>query len=78
MEANDPRGGAIFYHRGMIVRIYVNPHITMLHTEYRSFGSCGLREEDFFMYFPLYYRANTNLAIHMFQTSQNQLSKTRN
>ena len=52
MEANDPRGGAILDPRGMIGRIYVKLRITTLHTKYRSFGSCGFREEDFFMYFP--------------------------
>ena len=31
----------------MIRRIYVKLHITMLHTKYRSFGSCGFKEEDF-------------------------------
>ena len=46
MEANDPRGGAIFDPRG---RIYVKLRITMLHTKYRSFGSCGLRE-DFYLF----------------------------
>ena len=54
MGANDPRGGDIFYPRGMIRRIYVMVHITMLHTKYRSVGSCGFREEDLFMYFLLY------------------------
>ena len=38
----------------MLGRIHVKLHITMLHTKYRSFGCCGFREEDFFMYFPLY------------------------
>ena len=52
MGANDPRGGGIFGPRCMIRRIYVKLHITILHTKYRSFGSCGFREEDFFMYFP--------------------------
>ena len=41
------RGGAIFDSRGMIGRIYVERHITLFHTEYTSFGSCGFREEDF-------------------------------
>ena len=45
--AIDPRGGAISDPRGMLGRIYVNLHITMLHTKYRSFGCCGFREEDF-------------------------------
>ena len=53
MEANDPRGGGIFDPRGIIGRIYVRLHIAMLHAKCRSFGSCGFREEDFFMYFPL-------------------------
>ena len=48
-----PRGGSISDPRGMLGRIYVKLHITMLHTKYRSFGCCGFREEDFFMYFPL-------------------------
>ena len=48
-----PRGGAISDPRGMLGRIYVKLHIYMLHTKYRSFGCCGFREEDFFMYFPL-------------------------
>ena len=53
MGANDPRGGAIFDSRGMIHSIYVKLHITKLHTKYRSFGTCGFWEEDFFMYSPL-------------------------
>ena len=52
MGANDPRGGAIFYPRGMIGRIYKEDHYTLLHTKYESFGSCGFGEEDFFMFFP--------------------------
>ena len=47
-----PQGGAISDPRDMLGRIYVKLHITMLHTKYRSFGCCGFREEDFFMYFP--------------------------
>ena len=48
-----PPGGAISDTRSMLGRIYVKLHITMLHTKYKSFGCCGFREEDFFMYFPL-------------------------
>ena len=33
--------------RGMIGRIYVECHLTLLHTKYTSFRSCGFREEDF-------------------------------
>ena len=47
MGAIGPRGRAIFYPRGMIRRVYVKLQITMLHTNYRSFGSCSFREEDF-------------------------------
>ena len=39
-----PRGGAISDPRGMLGRIYVNLHITMLHTKYRSFGCCGFKD----------------------------------
>ena len=48
-----PRGVAISDPRGMLGRINVKPHITMLHTKYRSFGCCGFREDNFFMYIPL-------------------------
>ena len=52
MGANDPWSGAIFDPRGMIVRIYIENHYTLLHTKYESFGTCGFGEEDFFMFFP--------------------------
>ena len=39
MGAIDPRGGSIFDPRGMIHRIFVKLHITILHTKYSSFGS---------------------------------------
>ena len=55
MGANDPQGGSIFDPRAMICRIYVKLHITMLHTKYRSFGSCSFRE-DCYMHFISYYR----------------------
>ena len=40
--------------RGMVGRIYKEDHYTVLHTKYESFGPCGFREEDFFMFFSLY------------------------
>ena len=49
MAANDPRGGAIFDPRGMIGRIYIEDHSTLLHTKYESSGPCGFREEDIFI-----------------------------
>ena len=48
MGANDPWGGAIFDPRGMIGRIYIEDHYTLLHTKYKSFGSCGFGEDFFF------------------------------
>ena len=53
MGAIDPWGGVISDPRGMLGRIYVKLHITILHTKYRSFGCCGFREEGFFIYNPL-------------------------
>ena len=52
MAANDPRGRATFDPRGMIGRIYLEDHYTLLHTKYESFGPCGFGEEDFFLFFP--------------------------
>ena len=50
LGANDPRGGAISVPRGMIGRIYIEDHKTLLHTKYESSGPCGFREEDFFLF----------------------------
>ena len=44
--------GPFFDPRGMIGRIYIEDHYTLLHTKYESFGSCGFGEEEFFMFFP--------------------------
>ena len=51
-ELMTPGAGAIFDPRGMIGRIYIEDHYTLLHTKYESFGPCGLGEDDFFMFFP--------------------------
>ena len=51
MGANDPQGGAIFYPRGMVGRIYKEDHYTLRHTKYESSGPCGFGEEDFFLFF---------------------------
>ena len=50
MTVNDLRGGAIFYYRGMVGRIYKEDLYTLLHIEYKSSGPCGFG--DFFMFFP--------------------------
>ena len=50
---DDPRGVVNLDPRGMIGRIYVEYHLTLLHTKYTSFRPCGFREEDFQMFFPL-------------------------
>ena len=50
MGANDPRDVASLGPRGLIVRIYVGDHLTLLHTITKCV-SCGpheFREEDFF------------------------------
>ena len=47
MGANDPRGMASLDPRGLIGRIYVGVHLTLLHTKYISCGPHGFREEDF-------------------------------
>ena len=45
MGANDPQGVAIFDPKGMICRIYVGYHKTLLHAKYTSSSSCGFRED---------------------------------
>ena len=46
--------GANIDFRAMICRIYIKLHITLLHTKYRSYGSCGFKEIFFvYMYFQL-------------------------
>ena len=52
MGANDPRGVASLDPRGLIGRIYVGDHKTLLHTKYISSGPHGFREE-YFLFFPL-------------------------
>ena len=52
MGDNDPQGVANLDPKGMIGRIYVGYHYTLLHTKYTGFRPCGFRE-DFFIFFPL-------------------------
>ena len=47
MGDDDPQGVANLDPRGMIGRIYVKYHLTLLHTKYTSFRPCGFREEGF-------------------------------
>ena len=47
MGDDDPRGMANLDPRGMIGRIYLEYHLTLLHTKYTGFKPCGFREEDF-------------------------------
>ena len=44
---DDPGGVVNLDPRGMIGRIYVEYHLTLLQTKYTSFRPCGFREEDF-------------------------------
>ena len=46
MGANDPWGMASLDPRGLIGRIYVVDHYTLLHTKYISSGPHGFRKED--------------------------------
>ena len=50
MGDDDPRGVANLDPTDMIGRIYVEYHLTLLHTKYISFRSCCFREEDFLMF----------------------------
>ena len=47
MGANDAQGMASLDPRGLISRIYVGDHYTLLHTKYVSCGPHGFREVDF-------------------------------
>ena len=40
---NDPRGMANLDPRGMVGRIYVGDHLTLLHTKYVSYGPHGFK-----------------------------------
>ena len=42
---DDPWGMVNLDPRGMIGRIYVEYHLTLLHTKYTSFRLCGFRED---------------------------------
>ena len=42
---DDPRGVANLDPTGIIGRIYVEYHLTLLHTKYTSFRPCGFRED---------------------------------
>ena len=44
MGANEPRGVANLDPRGMVGRIFVGDHLTLLHTKYLSSGPYGLRK----------------------------------
>ena len=48
MRANEPWGVANLDPWGMVGRIYVGDHLTLLHTKYLSSGPYGSREDDFF------------------------------
>ena len=71
MGANELRDVANFDPRGMVGRIYVGGHFTLLHTKYLSYGLYGFREEVFFLSFFFFHyksmgakepRGLTNLA----------------
>ena len=47
MGANKHRGVANLDPRGMVGRIYVGDHLTLLHTKYLRSEPYGLRKKDF-------------------------------
>ena len=53
MGANDPWGVASLYPRGLIGRIDVADHESLLHTKHVSCGPHGFREDIFFKVFPI-------------------------
>ena len=53
MGANEPLGAANLDPKGIIGRIYVGNHLTLLHTKYVSRGPHGFREENFKSFFPI-------------------------
>ena len=63
MGANDPLGMASLDPKGLIGRIYVGGHYTLLHTKYISSGPHGFRED--FLSFSHYksMRANDSLGV---------------
>ena len=48
-----PRSVASLEPRGLVSRIYVGDHLTLLYTKYISCEPQGFREEDFLSFFPL-------------------------
>ena len=50
MGANEPRCVANLDPRGMVGRIYVGDHLSLLHTKYLSSGPNGFNEEDFWSF----------------------------
>ena len=53
MGDDDPWCVASLDPRGMIGRIYVEYHLTLLHTKYTSFRANGFRDKDFLNVFPI-------------------------
>ena len=49
----DPRDGAIFGPRDIILTNLQNVHQVMLYTKYQGSRPCGFRQEDFFMVLPI-------------------------
>ena len=45
MGANEPQGVANLDPRGMVGRIYVGDHLSLLHTKYLSYGPYGFNED---------------------------------
>ena len=50
MGANEPRGVANLDPRGIVGRVYVGDHLTLLHTKYLSSGPYGFGKENFWSF----------------------------
>ena len=53
MGANEPQGMPNLNPWGMVGKIYVGDHLTLLHTKYLSSGLTVLEKKIFFKFFPL-------------------------
>ena len=53
MGDNEPHGVANLYPRGMVDRIYVGDHLTLLYTKYLSSGPYVSEKKIFLEFFPL-------------------------
>ena len=71
MEIIDLRGVAKFNPGGMIGTTYNGDHQTLLHTKYRSSGTSGFREEDFYIFIFTYCKSTGAFCCHWINPLRN-------